>query len=302
MEQVPVKVTGESMKWPTKQYHENKKPQQQFPKPTNFHGVHTYFFLYMAGAIFLIHHIHIGIQNEIGFLSLSNIKRCSNNKYDTLDLYHYTSQNPCTISAPVFFSDLFPQVRSIHMWVLPACGSQGNIIYRGMAVASSSALSLFAKACFIADNLFQTCVLVDNGKRLRETGSVAPATTLKAVVARKAFEWAGRVTQQRKFFTLASCRLAIKLLVDRKGVQYPQIPSLPYDCWVEQQAKIVCHLCQRCRRNSGSVMRFAGYKQSQLTMDWAETVPLEVGYHSVNVMYENVCLILATARLMLFPI
>jgi len=148
-----------------------------------------------------------------------------------------------------------------------------------MAVASPRRVSLFAKACFIADNLFETCVLVDNGKRLRETGSVAPATTLKAVVARKAFEWAGRVTEQRKFFTLASCRLAIKLLVERKGVQYPQIPSLPFESWVEQQARIICHLCQRCRRNSGSVLRFAGYKQSQLTMDWAETVPLEVGYH-----------------------
>ena len=140
------------------------------------------------------------------------------------------------------------------------------------------AVQLIAKASYICENLFRYCVCVDDGKRIRETGSVAPANNLKALVARNAFAWARVGKQSRKFFTLAACRLAIKFLVEKKGVQIPQIPSLPYDSWLEQQARIVCHLCQRRRRNSGSVMRFAGYKQSQLcTMDWQDTVPLEVG-------------------------
>ncbi len=119
MEQVPVKVTGESMKWPTKQYHENKKPQQQFPKPTNFRGVHTYFFLYMAGTIFLIHHIHIGIQSEMGFLSLSNIKRCSNNKYDTIRFISLYIAKPMHHLSTRFFFRSFPP-SSINPYVGPA--------------------------------------------------------------------------------------------------------------------------------------------------------------------------------------
>lgn len=139
-------------------------------------------------------------------------------------------------------------------------------------------VQLIAKASYICENLFRHCVCANDGiKRIKETGSVAPGNNLKALKTRRAFSWVRGGKFSRKFFTLASVRLAIQLLVDKKGLEIPVIPSLPYDSWLEQQARIVCHLCQRCRRNSGSVMRFAGYKQSQLsTMDWAETVPLEV--------------------------
>ena len=137
-------------------------------------------------------------------------------------------------------------------------------------------VDLVSKGNFIAENLFKFCVAPDSGKRLRETGVVAPATTLKNKCARSAFEWAASVTQKKKYFTLAACRMAIKTLISMKGVDIPLIPTLPLDMWVEQQAKIVCHLAQRSRRNCRSQYRFCGYKQMSW-MDIQDTLPLQVG-------------------------
>ena len=136
------------------------------------------------------------------------------------------------------------------------------------------AVRIFSKADFIAENLFRFCVVPDSGKKLRETGSIAPARSLKSKVCRAAFEWAAKVKSKTKFFTVAACRLAVKRLTKMDGVEVPSIPTLPEELWVEQQAKIICHLCQRSRRNSGSHWRFPGYRQS-CSMDWQETVPLE---------------------------
>ena len=63
-------------------------------------------------------------------------------------------------------------------------------------------VDLVSKGNFIAENLFKFCVAPDSGKRLRETGVVAPATTLKNKCARSAFEWAASVSQEKKYFTL----------------------------------------------------------------------------------------------------
>ena len=46
--------------------------------------------------------------------------------------------------------------------------------------------------------------------------------------------------------------------------------GLPMDMWVEAQAKLVMHLAQRSRNNSGSSLRFLCYRQSSI-MDWEET-------------------------------
>lgn len=131
--------------------------------------------------------------------------------------------------------------------------------------------ALMAKAKFIADCLYKTCVAMDDGKRLRETGSISPAQSLKSLNARRAFEWASNVASQSRFYTMAACRLAVDLLLSYPNVEVPILATIPKDMWVQQQGKIVLHLCQRARRNSGSAsLRFPAYRQSR-SMDWEET-------------------------------
>jgi len=131
--------------------------------------------------------------------------------------------------------------------------------------------ALMAKAKFIADCLYKTCVAMDDGKRLRETASISPAQTLKSLKARRAFEWASNVARQSRFYTMAACRLGVELLLGYPNVEVPILGTLSKDVWVQQQGKIVMHLCQRARRNSGSAsLRFPAYRQSR-SMDWEET-------------------------------
>ena len=74
---------------------------------------------------------------------------------------------------------------------------QGVLVMDGYHITGKA---LLAKAAFIADNLYQTCVAPDGGQRLRETGAISPATSLKNFRARRAFEWASHVSYQAIFF------------------------------------------------------------------------------------------------------
>ena len=138
-----------------------------------------------------------------------------------------------------------------------------------------SARASLAKGKFIADSLYRTCVAPDGGQRLKETGSIAPAGSLKCLAARHAFQWASKVSEQSRFYTLAACRMGVKLLLEYPGVQVPLLGTIPLDLWIEQQAKMVMHLCGRARRNSGSAtLRFPAYRQAR-SMDWEETLPMQ---------------------------
>lgn len=133
---------------------------------------------------------------------------------------------------------------------------------------------LYSKAGFIAENLYKFCFIPDGGKRIRETGSIAPGLTLKSKGTRVAFQWAAGVKHKSRFFTLAALRSGVKRLTKMEGVIIPTV-GVPFDFWVECQAKNLKHLCARARKNSGSTMRFAAYHQSSFGMtDWQETLPM----------------------------
>ena len=74
-----------------------------------------------------------------------------------------------------------------------------------------SGCALHLKGLFIADALYRHCVLPDGGERLKKTGAISPATSLKHVAARKTFAWAGHVGEGNFFFTLAACRRGVQL-------------------------------------------------------------------------------------------
>ena len=148
-------------------------------------------------------------------------------------------------------------------------------------MASSSSLdsdniNLELKALVIADNLYKSCVVADAGKRLRETGSISPGSSLKQTNTNFAFRWVNEVDCRcsRRYFTQAACQLGIKKLLEKPGVQIPAVVGLPFELWPTQQARIVQHLCQRARKTVGSSMRFQRYRQAR-TMDWAETIPMQ---------------------------
>ena len=134
---------------------------------------------------------------------------------------------------------------------------------------------LLSRAQFIAEQVYRNCILPDNGVRLRETGAIRPANTLKCVRARTAFEWAGRINHKQKYFTKAACRMAITRLQLLPNVEPPVIHGLPHDLWEEQQSRVLLHLCQRSRKNFGSCLRFRAYHQA--TMDGLETLPMQAG-------------------------
>ncbi len=80
-----------------------------------------------------------------------------------------------------------------------------------------------------------------------------------------------------KFFTMAACRGGIYHMMNTYKLDMPVLQGQSEQDWVESQAKTVHHLCQRARKNCGSSLRFAGYRQIR-SMDWEETVPMfEVG-------------------------
>ena len=131
--------------------------------------------------------------------------------------------------------------------------------------------ALWAKATFMAESLYKSCVVGDGGKRLRDTGAISPSTTLKSVAGRNAFAWASKVKTSSRFYTLAACRLAMQMLLKYPNVKIPIVGSDSLDLWVETQGKVVMHLCKRARKNSGSSQRLARKK----SMDWDETLPME---------------------------
>ena len=146
-------------------------------------------------------------------------------------------------------------------------------IFSGFAMAEEIGKDLVSKAKFIAESLYRECIDKDGGVRLRQTGALSPAGTLKSHSARFAFDWASHIPMERKFFTKAACRLAIQNLLSMPNVEVPRLPGMPLELWIEQQAKTVQHLCQRSRKNRGSSMRFPAYRQ--LSMDWTDTMPMQ---------------------------
>lgn len=145
-----------------------------------------------------------------------------------------------------------------------------------MAGGCSCGMDMLSRAQFIAEQLYRTCILPDSGVRLKETGAISPANTLKCVKARVAFAWAGKIKHNQKFFTKAVCRLAISRLMLMPKVEPPSIYGLPREFWEEQQSRVVLRLCQRSRKNFGSCLRFRGYHQS--LMDNLQTFPMEAGF------------------------
>ena len=114
--------------------------------------------------------------------------------------------------------------------------------------------NVLAKSEWIATKLYETCVLPDDGLRLRKTGSISPSTSLKTRACKDAFRWAGDVGGKR-FFTLKACRLAVAKLLQLPGVEVPLVGGLTRAAWVEQQAKYVLYFSQRARKNSLAVQR-----------------------------------------------
>lgn len=135
-------------------------------------------------------------------------------------------------------------------------------------------VGMVSKAIWISENLYKYCIAPDNGKRVRETGSISPATSLKNQRAKEAFSWAGSVQQCKRFFTEAAVRLGVSMLLEKKNVKIPIVGGLSTELWLQQQTKLVLHLCQRARKNFGSQYRFPAYRQS-CTMDWQDTIPME---------------------------
>ena len=131
------------------------------------------------------------------------------------------------------------------------------------------------KSIFIAEKLFKHCISPNGGKRLRETGSISPGTSLKHGGARKAFSWCNFVPKETRFFTLASIRMAIKRLLVTQQLQPPCVAGLSFEIWLENQAKCILHLCQRSRKNCSAQFRFASYNQKRL-MDFQDTMPMPV--------------------------
>lgn len=136
--------------------------------------------------------------------------------------------------------------------------------------------SILSKARVIADALYEHCFLPDNGKRIRESGTIPPASTLKNKSCRAAFRWAGKIKHKKKYFTLSAVRKGIQRFLKMEGVEIPTVAGLPHELWLEQQSKLVVHLCQRTRKNVCSALRFPAYRQACI-MDWQETIPIQAG-------------------------
>ena len=135
--------------------------------------------------------------------------------------------------------------------------------------------TLKTKAICIADHLYRFCVAPDDGKRVRQTGSIAPAGSLKNRKARQAFCWASQVKKfNERYFTLSAVQKGIELLVATWDLK-PPLVGLSFELCLTQQSKQILHLCQRARKNASDSLRFLAYRQSSFNMDWVDTVPLE---------------------------
>lgn len=171
---------------------------------------------------------------------------------------------------------------------LGAGGSWG--IFIAMDGRGLKGNSLKAKIAYISHWLYTSCVLPDDGTRLRETGCLAPARSLKNKVARQAFKWASNVAYAEKIFTMAACRGGITHMMRLHKLELPLVAGQTEEDWIENQTKIIHHLCQRARKNCGSALRFAGYRQSR-AMDWEQTVPMfiEVGVKTTLNVNDSIC-------------
>ena len=128
---------------------------------------------------------------------------------------------------------------------------------------------------FIAEILYQRCVLPDSGQRLSRTGRISPKTTLRHLEASECFEWCWPVHEPR-FFTRTAVTQALGLLLEKYSVSIPcaETPGLSQTDWVASQSKHIQHLCKRAVSNASAWRR--SNSSSSSTMDDAETQPWQL--------------------------
>lgn len=134
--------------------------------------------------------------------------------------------------------------------------------------------SVGSKAIWIADMLYKYCIAPDNGKRVRETGSISPASCLKNGRARLAFSWAASVAFSKRYFTEVAVRKALLKLIEMEGVRIPLGAGLPFELWLQQQTRSVLHLCQRARlaHPFDNLARWTGKKPFLWRQTWGEKI------------------------------
>lgn len=122
--------------------------------------------------------------------------------------------------------------------------------------------------------LYKNCIAPDNGKRVRETGSISPASCLKNGRARLAFSWAASVAFSKRYFTEVAVRKALLKLIEMEGVRIPLGAGLPFELWLQQQTRSVLHLCQRARlaHPFDNLARWTGKKPFLWRQTWGEKI------------------------------
>ena len=125
---------------------------------------------------------------------------------------------------------------------------------RGHAQPVMAPTAFSSKVRYIANQLYQNCVVPDSGDRVQHTGSVSPRGTLRYRASREAFDWAGSV-HERRYFTKTAVRGALCKLLDEYSVQVPLCEGhqgLTRAEWLRAQTSRVQHLCKRSVKNSSA--------------------------------------------------
>ncbi|CAE7822969.1 unnamed protein product [Symbiodinium sp. CCMP2592] len=102
-----------------------------------------------------------------------------------------------------------------------------------------------AKAILVARELYRSVDLA----LLEASGNLAPARSLRFKKVRRFLSWTSKFCA-RRFYTLGTLTLAVRLLVTKHGVVPPLAGNFDINSWVTDQSKVLHKLIRRSVKNS----------------------------------------------------
>lgn len=128
-----------------------------------------------------------------------------------------------------------------------------------------------AKIKRLADGIFCGLVKPDAGEYLGKTGSLVSHKSLRYRKTAKALELIRASLpdcEQKRVWTKASIRDAIRLMVNERGLTIPTTPGFTFKEWLKQQTVVVHELTQKARKNLWWVRKMQSVDNMDTQLEW----------------------------------
>ena len=131
------------------------------------------------------------------------------------------------------------------------------------SILGSRGMDRSKKIQVLAESIYEGFIKDDGGEWLSRTGKIIATNNLRAHKTRKAFQIVRAAADgagEKRFWTKASLRDAVKKMMKDRRLQIPQTSGFSWPTWLKEQVSSLHELSQKARKNAWK-------------MDYLQTVP-----------------------------